>query len=151
MGSRKYLSPCPDHKITDTNRKLQGKVDWLVGKITQPIVQFIIHRTPLKSLIQEISKKIEEALGVSVLKDKVSKALGSALENLGGVVTTLQTQADLAVPLFDTVSCPIRLESLVCNTKLWPLQQFTKDLDGLRKVPTTKLFEIVSKGIVILS
>lgn len=68
-------------------------------------MQFIIDRTPLKGLVDEIGKKIEDALGVNVLKDKVNKALETSLQNLQGVVTSLQTQAELAVPLFDAVSC----------------------------------------------
>ena len=68
------------------------------------IVEFIIENTPLKRLVNEVSKKIEEALGVTVLKDKVSKALGAALENLQNVLTTLHTQTESAVALFDVVS-----------------------------------------------
>ena len=69
-------------------------------------MELIIDRTPLKGLVNEIGKKIEDALGVNVLKDKVNKALGTSLQNLQGVVTSLQTQAELAVPLIDAVSCP---------------------------------------------
>lgn len=104
MGYRKCLSGCPSRRVIGANRKLQGKLDWLVNKTIQPIARFIIDNTPLKSAIDEVNKKIEEALGVTVLKEKVSKALGSTLESLQGVLTTLQTQAESAVPLFNAVS-----------------------------------------------
>ena len=68
------------------------------------IVELIIENTPLKRLVNEVSKKIEEALGVTVIKDKVSKALGAALETLQNVLTTLQTQTESAIALFDVVS-----------------------------------------------
>ncbi|KAK0515155.1 hypothetical protein JMJ35_002534 [Cladonia borealis] len=105
-----------------------GKFEWLVRKTVGRIVEFIIENTPLKRLVNEVSKKIEEALGVTVLKDKVSKALGAALETLQNVLTTLQTQTESAVALFDV---------------------FIKDLNGFLGIPSTKLLEVISKGLQV--
>jgi hypothetical protein len=73
-------------------------------KTIGPIVDFIIKKTPLNVLVNGISDKIQKALGVKLLRDKVSGALQASLESLQAPLNGVLTDAEKTSALLDTVS-----------------------------------------------
>jgi hypothetical protein len=72
-----------------------------------PAIEFIVNKTPLKTLVNGISNKIQAALGVNDLQERVSNALQAPLESLQAPLNGVLTDAEKARSLLDTVSLKV--------------------------------------------
>lgn len=85
---------------------MQGKFDWIVKRTIGPIIDFIVDKTPLKSLLNDIQNKVQSAIGVDELKKKVSQALETALGDLKDPLAALKDKPEASIKALETVRRP---------------------------------------------